>query len=413
MTPNTQFKGRIVAVLNSAGVAQWLVVISDTQMVIGGGNVPSGGNYSDTVNGTNVNIALVDTPYNLSTIATRAALAVTNAGYKNAMPAFLSDASPAAASANGIMNGYLMAYDQSGKMVYFTVTYQNYWTVKVDGVTMETVLHTKPSKIYDGTKALSGKGTGYLDENGDYQPYSVKPDLTSVTSAVTMTTGYATSNNMSGLTTGITGGTVSITGLTHDGTTYYFKVDNGLTITYTTKSGNSAAGDPMNLELKVATPGVVVNNPIQQMSEANYETAGKQLTWTLNTSNISANITTNPDIKVTATAAPQSRTISYATSSTANGLTATVSGVGSAMDGEKIIVSVNITGTATAASKVTISNATGAWIASTLGQGITTIDNTAVAIPNGASYNITLQFEVTVSSANPSGAITATVANNP
>ena len=83
------------------------------------------------------------------------------------------------------------------------------------------------------------------------------------------------------------------------------------------------------------------------------------------------------------------------------------------MDGEKIIVSVNITGTATAASKVTISNATGAWIASTLGQGITTIDNTAVAIPNGASYNITLQFEVTVSSANPSGAITATVANNP
>ena len=400
LNAGTQFKGRIVAVLNSAGVAQWVVIISDTPLIIGGGNVPSGGNYSDTVNGTNVNIALVDTPYNLSTIATRAALAVTNAGYKNAMPAFLSDASPAAASANGIMNGYLMAYDQSGKMVYFTVTYQNYWTVKVDGVTMETVLHTKPSKIYDGTKALSGKGTGYLDENGDYQPYSVKPDLTSVTSAVTMTTGYATSNNMSGLTTGITGGTVSITGLTHDGTTYYFKVDNGLTITYTTKSGNSAAGDPMNLELKVATPGVVVNNPIQQMSEANYETAGKQLTWTLNTSNISANITTNPDIKVTATAAPQSRTITYTGVTTpVNGLTATVSGISPAMDGETVTVTVQVTGTATGASATTLtmSGASGNWISGNWGSGVT-VGASGIEFASGLTYDVTLQYQFTVSS---------------
>ena len=37
----TQFKGRIVAVLNSAGVAQWVVIISDTPLIIGGGSTPT------------------------------------------------------------------------------------------------------------------------------------------------------------------------------------------------------------------------------------------------------------------------------------------------------------------------------------------------------------------------------------
>ena len=42
----TQFAGRIVAVLNSQGVAQWAVIISDTTMYIGGGsNVPSNSGY--------------------------------------------------------------------------------------------------------------------------------------------------------------------------------------------------------------------------------------------------------------------------------------------------------------------------------------------------------------------------------
>ena len=196
VTAGTQFKGRIVAVLNSAGVAQWLVVISDTQLVIGGGNVPSGGSYSDTVNGYTVNIALVDTPYNLSTIATRAALAVTNAGYKNAMPAFLSDASPAAASANGIMNGYLMAYDQRGAMVYFTVTYSNYWTIKRDGAVIDTLLHGGKSDLVIGD--INGLGTGFLMDVSagkkyvDYNPGSTSLLYTSgITSAKTIETGYA------------------------------------------------------------------------------------------------------------------------------------------------------------------------------------------------------------------------------
>ena len=52
-TDGTQFKGRIVAVLNSQGVAQWAVIISDTPMIIGGGSVPSGsGLVPVTYNGT-------------------------------------------------------------------------------------------------------------------------------------------------------------------------------------------------------------------------------------------------------------------------------------------------------------------------------------------------------------------------
>ena len=40
----TQFRGRIVAALNSQGVAQWAVIISDTPMYIGGGsNLPNAG----------------------------------------------------------------------------------------------------------------------------------------------------------------------------------------------------------------------------------------------------------------------------------------------------------------------------------------------------------------------------------
>lgn len=40
-TPRLPVQGRVVAVLNSAGVAQWVVLISDTQLVIGGGSCGS------------------------------------------------------------------------------------------------------------------------------------------------------------------------------------------------------------------------------------------------------------------------------------------------------------------------------------------------------------------------------------
>ena len=52
----TQFKGRIVAVLNSAGVAQWVVIISDTPLIIGGGSVVNpGGQYDPNVVVTGAN----------------------------------------------------------------------------------------------------------------------------------------------------------------------------------------------------------------------------------------------------------------------------------------------------------------------------------------------------------------------
>lgn len=57
------------------------------------------------------------------------------------MPAFSCSAPVGGVnnSASGALDGYLMAYDQNGNMVYFTVTYVNYWTIKVDGRVVDTV----------------------------------------------------------------------------------------------------------------------------------------------------------------------------------------------------------------------------------------------------------------------------------
>ena len=374
LNAGTQFKGRIVAVLNSAGVAQWVVIISDTPLIIGGGNVPSGGNYSDTVNGTNVNIALVDTPYNLSTIATRAALAVTNAGYKNAMPAFLSDASPAAASANGIMNGYLMAYDQSGKMVYFTVTYQNYWTIKRDGAVIDTLLHGGKSDLVIGD--IKGLGTGFLmDVSAGKKYVAYTPGSTSllyssgITSAKTIETGYAKVTG--GAAEGTNGYKYTIatndklvfTNVVKDSSsTYIFKVADGLTATYTIGATNSATGDQnVTLALTGGT-GAVINSATQLMRKNDYNTVGKKLNWTINTSNLTADIT---GVSVTAADVPLTRKITYspvdcsAANTSTGDLKIVLTGINTAMDGETVTVTATITGTAGTAKSFTLAATNG------------------------------------------------------
>ena len=411
LTAGTQFQGRIVAVLNSAGVAQWVVIISDTPLVIGGGNVPSGGNYSDTVNGYTVNIALVDTPANLSTIGTRAALAVSNAGYRNAMPAFLTGATPD--SANGVVGGYLMAYDQSGNMVYFTVTYSNYWTIKVDGVTMETVLHNQPSKIYTSTKLLSGKGSGYT-LNGTYKNYSLAPNLsTGITSTQVMETGYAK------LTGGAAEGTngykfssvntddsLTLTNVKVSGSDYIFKVADGLTATYKIEASNSVTGNQNVTLALTGGAGAVVNSATQMMTETAYETVGSTLSWTINTSNLTTDIT---GVTVTASNVPQSRNISYGSDASAKGLTAHVTGVTSAMDGETVTVTVQVTGTASDNATLSMTGVTGTWVSGSWGAGVTP-SGSNISFATGLTYNVTLQYQFTVSGSNPSGAITAGLA---
>ena len=61
--PGTQFKGRIVAVLDSRGVAQWVVIISDTNLVTG--NDPNYGSGSGNL-GTKLNGSRGDVTYTIA-----------------------------------------------------------------------------------------------------------------------------------------------------------------------------------------------------------------------------------------------------------------------------------------------------------------------------------------------------------
>ena len=417
LNAGTQFKGRIVAVLNSAGVAQWVVIISDTPLIIGGGNVPSGGNYSDTVNGTNVNIALVDTPASLSTIGTRAALAVSNAGYRNAMPAFLTGTP--SNSANGVVSGYLMAYDQSGKMVYFTVTYQNYWTIKRDGAVIDTLLHGGKSDLVIGD--IKGLGTGFLmDVSAGKKYVAYTPGSTSllytsgITSAKTIETGYAKvtggaaeGTNGYKFSTVNTDDSLTLTNVKKDaGSNYIFKVADGLTATYKIEAANTATGDQnVTLALTGGT-GAVINSATQLMRKDDYNTVGKKLNWTINTSNLTADIT---GVTVTASNVPQSRNISYGSDASAKGLTAHVTGVTSAMDGETVTVTVQVTGTASGNATLSMTGVTGTWVSGSWGAGVTP-SGSNISFATGLTYNVTLQYQFTVSGSNPSGAITAGLA---
>ena len=388
VTPGIQFKGRVVAVLNSAGVAQWVVIISDTPLIIGGGNVPSGGSYSDTVNGTNVNIALVDTPASYNVIATRAAMAVTNAGYKNATPAFLSSTPAPSNDDYGLMSGYLMAYDQNNNPVYFTVTYNNYWTIKVDGVTMETVLHGKDSTVYTGSKALSGKGSGYM-LNSTYTAYN-SPDLNTITTAQVIETGYAkvTNNNFTGATLTSAGATVTA------GSTA-FKVANGLTVTATITPDTTNAKNH-TLGLGATTGATITSTNPQSVAAAASGTV--TLTWNINTSNLSGDIA---DITDTVSNVPQSRTITYTTpTATETGVTATMDQtVTSAMDNTTVTVTLRLSGAASADTIFTIGGASVSW--SGLDGGLMTLDSGKLKILNGANVDgktVTFSFPVNGSS---------------
>ena len=386
----------VSAIMNASGSAI-SIVINDKTPAGTTGTVTPGQPGKDTVSGYNVHISLVDTNATLNTIATRAALAVTNAGYKNAMPVFLTGTP--SDSANGTLGGYLMAYDNDGTMVYFTVTYSNYWTVKVDGTTMDTVLHGNDSVVYDNSTALEGKGTGYLTGTSTYAAYATKPNIDNVTASVAITTGYAKISG--GAVAGSNGykfsnvntdDELTFTNVIAAGSDYVFKAVDGLTATYEIKATNSASADQnVTLALTGGT-GAVVNSATQKMAMADYNATGKKLTWTVNTSAITADIT---GVTVSAANVPASRTITYdpvtctAANTPSGDLTITLNGVSTALDGETVTVSVVINGTAGAATTLTMSttNGTGgAWTSSNLPAGLS-FSGGNLSITNGVKFD--------------------------
>ena len=382
-----QYSGKVVAILNSNGTADWIVFVNNTELTTGnqGGTGSGTVSMTDTVNGFNVNIALVDTNASLATIGTRAAQAVVNAGYRNAMPAFLSG-SPSD-SANGALSGYLMAYDQNGNMVYFTVTYTNYWTVKVDGRVVDTVKHNDNSSVATAAymQALTGKGSGY-ELNGTYAAYGSGSAITSVTSAQVIETGYAK----------VTANTASAT-LTSNGTavtagTTAFKVADGLKVEYTATIDTT---DSKSYTLSLGTDvGAVINGTNPQVVAANAAGGTTTLTWTVNTSNATGDVA---DIVVNSVNTPQQRKITYTDITTAvKGVTAAFSGAQYAMDGESVTVLVTFSGNASADTTLTITGATGgSW---NFSSPMMSLDTGNLKIAQGANCTgLTAEYTFTVS----------------
>ena len=64
-----------------------------------------------------------------------------------------------------------------------------------------------------------------------------------------------------------------------------------MTAEYTTGSGNSATGDQAITLTLTGGAGAVINNATQTIAEAAYEAAGNKLTWSINTSNMTSDIT--------------------------------------------------------------------------------------------------------------------------
>ena len=317
-----------------------------------------------------------------------------NAGYRNAMPAFLS--APVGGvnnSASGALDGYLMAYDQNGNMVYFTVTYVNYWTIKVDGRVVDTVKDSADSTVLTGTQtALSGAGTGYVTGTTSYTAYDA-PDVKSVTAPVVITTGYAKLPASLPITVN-TNDSLTFKGYETVGGNNVFKAANGLTAEYTTGSGNSATGDQAITLTLTGGAGAVINNATQTIAEAAYEAAGNKLTWSINTSNMTSDIT---NASVTVASAPQQRTITYSAVSALNGVSAVLSGPQYAMDGESVTVLVTFSGSASADTKLAISGAAGgSW---SFSSPMMSLDTGSLKIAQGANCaGLTAEYTFTVSS---------------
>ena len=401
-----QFSGKVVAILDSNGVAEWVVFVNNTELKAGNqGNQGSGTTSTeDTVNGYNVNIALVDhsaanTPVNVQYVANRAAQALIKAGYKNAMPVFLTDLS--GNSANGTTNGYVAAYDQNNNMVYFTVTYSNYWTVKVDGRVVETVLHNTPAKLQ--MKDVTGAGEGFVKNGTYYTDYATTATpvfASNITSASTVETGYVSVAAPSSLSP--INGALTISGgtkVTDSGVDYY-KASQGFTVTFTTSSGNSASE---NQRLTLMVNGSAYG-AVQTMEMADYNAAGKTVSWTVVPT---ADVTS---ISMTAADVPDMRDWDYSADIiNPSGLTVKLSGVKSAMDGETVTMTLTLSGTPTASDDViTLSNVSGSWVNSSLSNNMTPSGLTLTLVP-GVEYNTTVEFKFVVTSAIDGQTVTAAV----
>ena len=224
----------------------------------------------------------------------------------------------------GLFGGTYWAV-KDGTTYFFTESNPVYWTLKVDGVTVEYMANGTPSKFTE--KEFAAKygslGTAYKFVKAGatyfigYNTISISA-MSDGTAAVAITTGYvkvddSTSATISGVETATAGGQK------------YAKVNNAVTVEYTVAANTSVT---LNY-----TVGGVAQTPITESTTA----AGK-VTFT---------VSGDKDIVLTSATPATTYGITYPAAKTTNGVTMTLTCPDTAVQGSMVTVKAKLTGKAT------------------------------------------------------------------
>ena len=383
-----QFQGRIVAVLNSAGVAQWVVIISDNPLVIGGG-----GTTTPVVEGLGI---AVDTN-SLQVVAK----------FREGTPAAAQRQQIVMAMRNAGVNvsyvdltpGSEFAVDTNGN--YYAIYLTEYYEVTVDNVVVDRVATGGNKANIDYT--AKGAGTGYLNNSDIYKPYTTKvlqKGVTAVNSHMAFKTGYI--ETVAEISVNVNGGKINRNAPTVDasnGTATHVKVSDGQTITLTYAQDAAVPAD-YNVWIDFTTADGTTSTAKQVVSKTALNNGDVKLTFNLGT--LSKDIT---GISVITQPVPATMSITPATvTGDLHGLTVTASTDKlSAQVGDTVRVTVTISGEASANTTLTVSGVAsgdGIWSNSeTPTSGATGQGTTALVIASGTNYTtpVTAVFTFDVS----------------
>ena len=346
-----------------------------TEYVSGGvndnnNNTINKGDYETSLNGTIINVRLVNEAATKMTVGREVNAILKEAGYKSAE----LDSSYA-----GGASSTATAKDSDGSTVYFNVNVTRYFTIKVDDEVKEYVAENGTSNMVE--KDIKGNGDGYVTGT-TYKAYSTTSSTaitTSTTAPVEIKTGYVA------LPTSVTGANSA----TIDPAAGYIEVSKTVTVKAT------FTADPAKDRTVTLTDdkGNVVASTV----------LAKGATDATLTFKADKSIST-----LTAAAVASYEVKTKVVETNANGLTVTLSAPKAAANGDKVTVTVTIKGQATAATKLTISGVTGTW-SSTVKPDGATIDSQDLKIADGKNYDgdgVTTRFTFTMGSADATATVT-------
>lgn len=346
-----------------------------TEYVSGGvndnnNNTINKGDYETSLNGTIINVRLVNEAATKMTVGREVNAILKEAGYKSAE----LDSSYA-----GGASSTATAKDSDGSTVYFNVNVTRYFTIKVDDEVKEYVAENGTSNMVE--KDIKGNGDGYVTGT-TYKAYSTTSSTaitTSTTAPVEIKTGYVA------LPTSVTG-------------------------------ANSATIDPaagyIEVSKTVTVKATFTADPAKDRTVTLTDDEGNVVATTvLAKTATDATLTFKADESISTLAA--AAVVSYevktkVVETNANGLTVTLSAPKAAANGDKVTVTVTIKGQATAATKLTISGVTGTWSNAVKPDGAT-ISGQDLQIANGTNYDgdgVTTRFTFTMGTADATATVT-------